>query len=152
MISEGVTGQKTETGRDGDTILPTDIVFDCPYCSKSLAIDYHGAGLVIPCTDCGKDVEVPIPEGMEVSDIDSSEEEQEVRILNLRKSLAAAEKRISDLENQIEELTRRHQRLEDAHEQVGGRFASIIMQVGNVRRALQEVSASLDGINASARQ
>jgi transcription elongation factor Elf1 len=86
-------------------IRETDIVFDCPHCGKSLAIDYRGAGLTIPCTDCGKDVEVPIPEGMELADIDSSDEEQEIRILNLRRSLAAAEFRIEQLEAQVSELT-----------------------------------------------
>lgn len=85
-------------------IRETDIVFDCPHCGKSLAIDYRGAGLTIPCTDCGKDVEVPIPEGMELADIDSSDEEQEIRILNLRRSLAAAEFRIEQLEAQVSEL------------------------------------------------
>lgn len=85
-------------------IKETDIVFDCPHCGKSLAIDYRGAGLTIPCTDCGKEVEVPIPEGMELTDIDSSDEEQEVRILNLRRSLAAAEFRVEQLEAQVAEL------------------------------------------------
>ena len=80
----------TERADEPAEIKETDIVFDCPHCSKSLAIDYRGAGLTIPCTDCGKNVQVPIPEGMEITDIDSSEEEQEVRILNLRRSLAAA--------------------------------------------------------------
>lgn len=75
-------------------IKETDIVFDCPNCGKSLAIDYRGAGLTIPCTDCGKSVEVPIPEGMQLADIDSNVEEQGGLILNLRKSLAAAEYRI----------------------------------------------------------
>ncbi|MBN1557196.1 MAG: hypothetical protein JW951_03520 [Lentisphaerae bacterium] len=136
----------------GDDIRPTDIVFECPHCGKSLAIDYHGAGLTIPCTDCGEDVEVPIPEGMEVYDIDSSEEEQEIRILNLRKSLVAAEQRISELENQFEALRARHERLEDAHGRVGGRFAVITAQVANIRRGLQELAGALEKISAAARE
>jgi hypothetical protein len=88
-------------------IKETDIVFDCPHCGKSLAIDYRGAGLTIPCTDCGKDVVVPIPEGMELTDIDSNEEEQEIRILNLRRSLSAAEFRVEQLESQVADLNAR---------------------------------------------
>ena len=52
---------------DGAEVRDTDIVFDCPHCSKTLVIDYRGAGLQISCSECGKDVLVPIPDGMELS-------------------------------------------------------------------------------------
>ena len=87
-------------------IKETDIVFDCPHCGKSLAIDHRGAGLSIPCTDCGKDCEVPIPEGMELLDIDSSEADQEIRIINLRRALTAAEERIKLLESRLDRLAK----------------------------------------------
>ncbi len=90
-----------DENQGGDEIKETDIVFDCPFCTKSLAIDYRGAGLTIPCTDCGKLVEVPIPDGMELSDLDSSVEEQEIRIVHMRKSLAAAQSRIQQLEDEV---------------------------------------------------
>lgn len=100
-----------ETEVDAD-IKETDIIFDCPFCGKSLAIDYRGAGLIIQCSDCGRDVQVPIPEGMELDDIDSTSEQQEVRIIHLRKSLAEARERISQLEDAVEELTARREALE----------------------------------------
>ena len=60
-----------ETQRaDGAEIRDTDIVFDCPHCSKTLVIDYRGAGLQISCAECGRDVLVPIPDGMELTDED----------------------------------------------------------------------------------
>jgi len=110
----------------GETIeiKETDIVFDCPHCGKSLAIDYRGAGLTIPCTDCGKDVEVPIPEGMELTDFDVSNEEQEIRILNLRRSLAAAEFRVEQLETQVAELGARQ--AEKSSETSDARFRRIL--------------------------
>ena len=95
--------------RDANAIKETDILFDCTNCGKSLAIDYRGAGLSIPCTDCGQYVNVPIPEGMEIADLDSSDDEQEIRkirILNLRKSLGEAEGRIAELESRIGQATR----------------------------------------------
>ena len=97
--------------RDAE-IKDTDIVFDCTHCGKSLAIDYRGAGLTIPCTDCGKPVEVPIPDGMELADFDSSEEEQELRILNLRRSLSLAEERVEQLEQEFAALSERRELLE----------------------------------------
>ncbi len=51
-------------------IRDTDIVFDCPECGKNLVIDYRGAGLQINCSQCGASVLVPIPDGMELSDLD----------------------------------------------------------------------------------
>jgi len=42
----------------------TDIVFDCPHCGKSLAIDRRGVGLTISCVACGNHVIVPTPVGL----------------------------------------------------------------------------------------
>jgi transcription elongation factor Elf1 len=93
-------------------ILETDIVFECPFCSKSLAIDYHGAGLTIPCTDCGELVEVPIPEGMDMSDLDSSESDMEVRIINIRKILKETESKLTNIKNNNDSLMLKNVQLE----------------------------------------
>ena len=55
---------------EDEEILDTDIVFDCPHCGKNLVIDYRGAGLQIRCSECGEPVLVPIPDGMELNDLD----------------------------------------------------------------------------------
>jgi transcription elongation factor Elf1 len=125
-------------------IKETDIVFDCPHCGKSLAIDYRGAGLTIPCTDCGKDVEVPIPEGMELTDIDSSDEEKEIRILNLRRSLAAAEFRVEQLETQVAELNA--QQAEKAAQNIEPRLRQILEAIDTLdaqQEALGKALAAL---------
>jgi len=49
----------------------TDILFECLGCGKSLAIDCRGAGLNIRCPQCNSELEVPIPEGFDLSQIDS---------------------------------------------------------------------------------
>lgn len=36
-----------------------DILFECPFCTKSLQIDARGAGLMIECPDCHQQVQVP---------------------------------------------------------------------------------------------
>lgn len=36
-----------------------DILFDCPNCGKSLEIDARGAGYIVTCPDCSREVEVP---------------------------------------------------------------------------------------------
>ena len=118
-----------------DDIKETDIIFDCPHCGKSLAIDYRGAGLTIQCSDCGRDVQVPIPDGMELDDIDISDEQQEIRIIHLRKSLTEARNRISTLETAIEELTARREALEK------GRSDSMY-KMGQINENIEIIEAS----------
>jgi len=133
-------------------IKETDIVFDCPHCGKSLAIDYRGAGLTIPCTDCGKPVQVPIPEGMEVTDLDSSDEEQEIRILNLRRALSAAEQKIQLLAAEIEELTNRRDALEKVRTQNIYKFGMILEKTGAIQKALEDCLKALQKIAEIARE
>ena len=123
--------------RDSTEIKDTDIVFDCPHCSKSLAIDYRGAGLTIKCSDCGNDVQVPIPDGMELEDIDSSSEEQEVRIMHLRKSLSDAQDRILTLENAIEELNARRESLEKGRSDSMYRLGQVIENIEIIENAFK---------------
>jgi transcription elongation factor Elf1 len=128
---------------DSQEIKETDIVFDCPHCGKSLAIDYRGAGLSIPCSDCGRDVDVPIPEGMEVTDIDGTEEEQEMRILNLRRTLHDADSRIAQLEARVEALEGENASLAEGDGSRKEKFNGISKSVEHMRRSLDELSSSL---------
>ena len=48
--------------KDPNEIRDSDIVFVCPFCSKSLAIDCRGAGLTISCPDCNNKIEI-LPTG-----------------------------------------------------------------------------------------
>ena len=89
---------------DTDQIPSTDIVFECPYCGKSLSIDQRGAGLVIECTACHQLVTVPIPEGMEISDIDLPPEEQETQLSNMRVLLAQEQERVAKLTAENQDL------------------------------------------------
>ena len=132
----------TETNRVAD-IKATDLVFDCPYCGKSLAIDYHGAGLTIQCTDCQKDVMVPIPEGMEVTDFDTDEKDRELQILHLRRSLTMAEERIKALQQERENDSR-------AHTGDSGRFKDITDSVVKIEAMLEELQKLCQAIRAQA--
>lgn len=132
-----------EQVRDQSDIKETDIVFDCPNCGKSLAIDYRGAGLTIPCTDCGQYVDVPIPDGMEVTDIDSSTEEQEMRILNLRRSLGAAEERIVQLEARIATLETTNAGLARSDIKADDQLTGIRKTVDDVQRQVSDLSSTV---------
>lgn len=40
-------------------LQPSDIIFECPQCGKSLAIDVRGAGYIVKCPDCATQIQVP---------------------------------------------------------------------------------------------
>ncbi len=129
-------------------IKETDIVFDCPHCGKSLAIDYRGAGLTIKCSDCGNDVQVPIPEGMEIEDIDSTTEEQEVRIMHLRKSLSASQERVQALESAVEQLTDRREMLEKGRAESMYHLGEILEKMGVLEAALKTAAHAVEDVTA----
>ncbi len=136
----------TDLPDENTDIKDTDIVFDCPHCGKSLAIDYRGAGLAIPCTDCGNPVEVPIPSGMDISDLDDSEEDKEIRILNLRRIIAQSEARIAELESELESVYERRETLEKLRSENMYRFGRITEKVDEIQSAMKTVNAALDVI------
>lgn len=132
-------------------IKDTDIIFDCPHCAKSLAIDYRGAGLTIKCSDCGGDVQVPIPDGMELDDLDRPLEDQELQIIQLRKSLLKAQDRIADLENAIEDLMVRRDALERDRSEKTLRMGSVLEKIGVIDTALTDISKALEAVTALCR-
>lgn len=135
-------------GSDADVaIKETDIIFDCPNCGKSLAIDYRGAGLTIKCSDCGSDVQVPIPDGMEIEDLDRPLEDQEVRIVQLRRSLQNAQDRIALLESSIEDLMQRRDVLERERSAQALKMGEILEKVGVIESAIKELSKAASSVS-----
>jgi transcription elongation factor Elf1 len=136
-----------EKPQSGTDIQPTDIVFDCPHCSKSLAIDYRGAGLSFPCTDCGTMVPVPIPEGMELNDIDSSEQDKELHLLNLRKSLAATETRVLQLEAEVRRLTAERDQFRKSRTNDVYQTGAMLEKIGVMQKAAKELSQAVENLS-----
>lgn len=132
-------------------IKETDIIFDCPNCAKSLAIDYRGAGLTIKCSDCGSDVQVPIPDGMEIEDLDSPFEDQEIRIIQLRRSLTNAQERITTLESALEDLMQRRDALERERSLQTLRNGDFLEKLGVIESALKDSSKALEAVAAMCR-
>ena len=92
-----------ETG-DETEIRDTDIVFDCPHCGKNLVIDYRGAGLQINCSECGEPVLVPIPVGMELTDLDLDPGEILKQLFATRRNYQKAEAKAEALKARLVQL------------------------------------------------
>ncbi len=131
---------------DTDQVPLTDIVFECPHCSKSLSIDHRGAGLVIACTACHQLVTVPIPEGMEITDIDIPPEEREVQVVNLRRALAKADARIAELEAQVATLKDYRTTTERGRARTAHKFTELRNLSSTVLRSQAELSGAIDKI------
>ena len=89
---------------DEAEIRDTDIVFDCPHCGKNLVIDYRGAGLQINCSSCGESVLVPIPDGMELHDLDLDPGEILKQLFATRRNYQKAEMQIQSLKAKLTQM------------------------------------------------
>lgn len=41
-----------------------DIKFNCPECGHNLYVDENGAGMIVPCPECSKQITIPVPSPM----------------------------------------------------------------------------------------
>ena len=131
-------GMAADIDDQGGEIRETDIVFDCPHCGHGLVIDYRGAGLVITCVQCGKPVQVPIPEGMQLSDLDQDPENLRKQLGNLRAALRASEDRERDLVEEVTELRQRFEELDRENLQRLHRLAEIRAACEHAQRVVTE--------------
>lgn len=132
-----------DTDDQGLEIQPTDIVFDCPNCGHELVIDYRGAGLTVNCTECDEPVQVPIPDGMEVSDLDESPAQLFAQLLQSRCTLSKAEKRIAELEGVVSSLMERRSVMEKSRVATLHRCAELTSLCQTLQRNQTDMSAVL---------
>ena len=91
-------------GTEDSEIRDTDIVFDCPHCGKNLVIDYRGAGLQINCSECGEEVLVPIPDGMQLADLDLNPGEILKQLFATRRNFQKSELMVRSLKERLVRL------------------------------------------------
>jgi len=142
----------TKQTAEPNEIRSSDIVFSCPFCEKSLAIDCRGAGLTITCPDCSNKIQVPIPEGMEIFDIDSSDQDKEVRIIHMREVIAASQSRILELEEEVKDLQSRRESLEALRTENAVRFDVIGQELESIGRAIARIAEVLASAAESAKK
>lgn len=119
----------------GDEIQAGDIVFECPHCGKSLAIEAAGAGMEVPCTDCGQRVRVPVP-GTELTP-----EEAEDAIAQLDAALNTSADELERLREENETLRERKAYLEHVAAVNGERLSKMAELLDGVQRQLDELVA-----------
>jgi ribosomal protein S27E len=133
----------TEQEEVSEEIKSTDIVFACPACGHNLAIDYRGAGLQINCTQCGMPTLVPIPGGMEVSDLDIPSGELLVQLFQTRTMMHKRDQQIAELTQIVESLKTRRSELERNRLNSLHRYAEMSHLCQSIGRSQSEITASL---------
>ena len=147
---------------DLTAIREGDILFDCPYCGKNMAIEAAGAGLMVPCANCGKPVQVPIPDGRTpeapVAEPAPSApspaapladtEDPEGTIRQLDSALAMANQQVDRLVAEKEALQERRAFLEQLRTANAARLEQITQELAAMQDALDRVLVLLAEVRA----
>lgn len=123
-----------------------DIIFDCPHCGRSLAISERGAGLMVTCPDCQRDVQVP---GMPLASRGDAELEEVAaediaadpnkRVEALTEALTSSQAKVQRLVESLEEIRERRRYLEKLRADNMTRFQQIGKELGVVQNAFDRI-------------
>ena len=141
---------------DTSEVREGDILFDCPYCGKNLAIEAAGAGLMVPCVGCGKPVQVPIPDAATPEapvaavprPVVLEGEDPRDTIRQLDEALAMANQQIDRLTAEKEALQERRAFLEQIRVTGTARQERIAAELATVQDALDRALVLLAEIRA----
>ena len=141
---------------DTSEVREGDILFDCPYCGKNLAIEAAGAGLMVPCVGCGKPVQVPIPDAATPEapvaavprPVVLEGEDPRDTIRQLDEALAIANQQIDRLTAEKESLQERRAFLEQIRVTGSARLERIAAELATVQDALDRALVLLAEIRA----
>ena len=122
-----------------------DIVFDCPHCGKSLAIDTRGAGLMINCPECEQDVQVP---GVPLSERQADAGRPAPDPADLSEALEASHLKIERLVASLEEVRERRRYLEKVRSDNMARFELISKDLVTIQNAVDRIVAIIQDATA----
>ena len=136
---------------DTSEVREGDILFDCPYCGKNLAIEAAGAGLMVPCARCGKPVQVPIPDSATPESpvpnrpraAAAGDEDPQTTLRQLDAALALANQQVDRLMAEKEALLERRSFLEQLRVANAARFEQIAQELATVQDAFDRALALL---------
>lgn len=132
-----------------------DIVFECRECGKSLSIDCRGAGLNIRCPKCDSELEVPIPEGFDLAQIDQelsdaaleeikkikpSRSEPDEDAATVAASSMDATGDINTLRQELEGLRAERDILQKQHDDMLNAAQAVVRAMDEFRRTLDDIA------------
>ena len=139
---------------DNAEILDTDIVFNCPHCTKSLVIDQSAAGMLVKCTDCGEEIEVPGGAVEEEAHHEQAEAPEAIPTVldsaaeDLAAALAASQQKVQELVAEKQEINKRRMHLEDERMANLNRFKLISREMNTITAAVGRIMNALRNVES----
>ncbi len=118
------------------TFTENDIIFECPFCTKSMAIDKRGMGLTINCPDCNGLVRVP----MVSEETQKSPDSVNMPVDGLADALHESRDEVRGLRDRIEELNELREKLEKQTAVQEEKLGELRREFSNIQSALDRVS------------
>lgn len=129
-----------------------DIHFNCPECDNSLSVDEAGVGMVVPCPQCSKQIQIPFPqtdgpifEKQTLGTTDSSKKACKFcgeTILAVAKKCKHCGEMLDDLKKEILQPTRvKYNRANDTF------TGTMVLLVKLAMRAIQNLGWKLENAN-----
>jgi len=124
-------------------IAETDIIFECPHCAKSMAIDRRGAGLMISCPDCGTRIRVPESDGLDVAPeplVDDHLSSNNPKMRDLAQALNQSREKVQQLMRLLDEARQRRGMLEKRRIAEAGRLGKIGDELAVIQSAIDRMA------------
>lgn len=142
--SEELSGPQNE-------IAETDIIFECPHCAKSMAIDRRGAGLMISCPDCGTRVRVPGPDPQESAITGDAISSNDPHTRDLAQALDQSREKIQQLMGHLDDARQRRSTLVKKRIQESIRLGQVSDELAVIQAAVDRIVSMLqDAMNEHA--
>jgi len=120
----------------GTEFTDDDIIFECPFCSKSMAIDKRGMGLTIHCPQCDGLVRVPT-----VSETTGTHPDSVLMpVEGLADALEESRKELDELREKLATVETFRTRLEEQAQEYEEKLTLLRREFGNIQSALDQVT------------
>ncbi|MDA3873560.1 MAG: hypothetical protein PF795_06340 [Kiritimatiellae bacterium] len=125
-----------DSALDTTQFTDDDIIFECPFCTKSMAIDKRGMGLTINCPQCDGLVRVPtVSESTE-----ATPDSVTMPVEGLADALDESRDEIDELKQKISDLEDLRESLEKQSSLQEEKLSLLRREFSNIQSALDQVS------------
>lgn len=132
---------EADTPPEAGEISANDVIFECPFCTKSLAIDRRAAGMAIVCPDCGNEVVVPLAgeAGEAPTELNADQ-----RIASLSSALRECHDDLRRLDANLAEVNKRRKYLETLRASNMKRMERIAEELAVMQSAIDRIASILE--------
>ena len=126
---------------------PGDIIFECPHCGKSLAIEARGAGYMIDCPDCAERIQVPFPEEDEAALDEELGAGLEQQADEYMEALEASQEKVRQQAHALEAVTKRRDYLEKMRVEQMNCLTVIRKEMKLMQDVVDRIASALENVD-----